>query len=93
LPRAVYGRRHGQEADARKPPVRKKRKVKSNVGKSEWAFPKIQAMLDAIDEMAPDEKGVIFSQWTYVLMYAFPLIYAYISNGSSHGIVLFTALT
>jgi SNF2 family DNA or RNA helicase len=26
--------------------------------------PKIQAMLDAIDEMAPDEKGVIFSQWT-----------------------------
>lgn len=26
--------------------------------------PKIQALLDAIDQMAPDEKGVIFSQWT-----------------------------
>ena len=24
--------------------------------------PKIQAMLDAIDDMAPDSKGVIFSQ-------------------------------
>jgi len=29
--------------------------------------PKIQALLDAIDEMAPDEKGVIFSQWTSFL--------------------------
>jgi hypothetical protein len=30
-------------------------------------------LLDAIDEMAPDEKGVIFSQWTYVLNVCFPL--------------------
>jgi len=29
--------------------------------------PKIQAMLDAIDDMAPDSKGVIFSQWTSLL--------------------------
>jgi SWI/SNF-related matrix-associated actin-dependent regulator of chromatin subfamily A3 len=29
--------------------------------------PKIQAVLDAIDQMKPDEKGVIFSQWTSVL--------------------------
>jgi SWI/SNF-related matrix-associated actin-dependent regulator of chromatin subfamily A3 len=29
--------------------------------------PKIQALLDLIDEMAPDEKGVIFSQWTSFL--------------------------
>lgn len=29
--------------------------------------PKIQALLNLIDEMAPDEKGVIFSQWTSVL--------------------------
>ena len=26
--------------------------------------PKTQALLDKIDEMAPDEKGAIFSQWT-----------------------------
>jgi len=26
--------------------------------------PKVQAMLDAIEDMAPDEKGVVFSQWT-----------------------------
>ena len=29
--------------------------------------PKVQALLDAIDEMQPDEKGVIFSQWTSML--------------------------
>jgi hypothetical protein len=71
LPRAVYGRRHGQEADAQKAASEKKAKGEVECRKNGWAFPKIQAMLDAIDEMAPDEKGVIFSQWTYVLMYAF----------------------
>lgn len=29
--------------------------------------PKIQAVLDLIDQMKPDEKGVIFSQWTSTL--------------------------
>lgn len=29
--------------------------------------PKVQALLDAITEMKPDEKGVIFSQWTQFL--------------------------
>jgi SWI/SNF-related matrix-associated actin-dependent regulator of chromatin subfamily A3 len=29
--------------------------------------PKIQALLNLIEQMAPDEKGVIFSQWTSVL--------------------------
>jgi hypothetical protein len=53
--------------------------------KAEWAFPKIQAMLDAIDEMAPDEKGVIFSQWTYVLM-CFPLIYTRTYRTGPHGL-------
>ena len=36
---------------------------KSNFGRA----PKVQAMLNAIEEMAPDEKGVIFSQWTSYL--------------------------
>jgi SNF2 family DNA or RNA helicase len=36
---------------------------RANLGRS----PKIQALLDAIGEMAPGEKGVIFSQWTKFL--------------------------
>jgi SNF2 family DNA or RNA helicase len=40
----------------------KKTKVKRKSGGDR--SPKLQALLDAIDQMAPDEKGVIFSQWT-----------------------------
>jgi len=40
-----------------------KKKGKSENAKMERS-PKIQAMLDAMEEMAPDEKGVIFCQWT-----------------------------
>ena len=29
--------------------------------------PKVQALLDAIEKMKPDKKGVIFSQWTSFL--------------------------
>lgn len=36
---------------------------KSGFGRS----PKVQALMDAIVEMKPDEKGVIFSQWTKFL--------------------------
>jgi hypothetical protein len=76
-----------KKADAQKAASQKKRAItgKSNGGKGGIGrSPKIQAMLDAIDEMAPDEKGVIFSQWTYVLMCACPLVHTYISNGFSH---------
>lgn len=38
-------------------------KNSSKLGRS----PKVQALLDEIDKMAPDEKGVIFSQWTSFL--------------------------
>jgi SWI/SNF-related matrix-associated actin-dependent regulator of chromatin subfamily A3 len=77
-----------KKADAQKAAREKKRaiKVKSNGGKGGIGrSPKIQAMFDAIDEMAPDEKGVIFSQWTYVLMCVCPLVYTRIyRTGSSH---------
>ena len=87
-----------KKADAQKAAREKKRaiKVKSNGGKGGIGrSPKIQAMFDAIDEMAPDEKGVIFSQWTYVRMCVCSL-HANISNGVltlESFIVLFTALT
>jgi SWI/SNF-related matrix-associated actin-dependent regulator of chromatin subfamily A3 len=87
------------KADAQKAASEKKRaiKVKSSGGKGGIGrSPKIQAMLDAIDEMAPDEKGVIFSQWTYVLMCACPLVYTvYIERVLTleSFIVLCTALT
>jgi hypothetical protein len=65
------------KAEAQKAVSKKKGAIpgKSNGGKSSSLGrpPKIQALLDAIDEMAPDEKGVIFSQWTYVLNVCFPL--------------------
>jgi SNF2 family DNA or RNA helicase len=56
-----------KKADAQKAASEKKRaiRVKSDGAKGGLGrSPKIQAMLDAIDEMEPDEKGVIFSQWT-----------------------------
>jgi hypothetical protein len=66
------------KAEAQKAVGAKKRAitVKSTGGKGGTGrSPKIQAMLDAIDEMVPDEKGVIFSQWTYVLMCACSLVF------------------
>jgi SNF2 family DNA or RNA helicase len=74
------------KAEAQKAASEKQRAITGKPNGGQWGTgrsPKIQAMLDAIDEMAPDEKGVIFSQWTYVLMCACLLVYAYISNGSS----------
>jgi hypothetical protein len=86
-----------KKADAQKAASEKKRviKVKSNVGKGGIGrAPKIQAMLDAIDEMEPDEKGVIFSQWTYVPHVRLPSsLYIDRVLTLESFIVLFTALT
>lgn len=51
-----------EEKDDRKELKHAKRIVKDamKMGRS----PKTKALLDEIDRMAPDEKGVIFSQWT-----------------------------
>jgi hypothetical protein len=56
-----------KKADAQKAASEKKRaiRVKSDRAKGGMGrSPKIQAMVEAIAEMEPDEKGVIFSQWT-----------------------------
>lgn len=45
------------------PTSQKSKRKQSTFGRS----PKVQALMDAITEMKPDEKGVIFSQWTQFL--------------------------
>ena len=58
-----------------KTPARKKRirpvileeEVFVDMNEDTERSPKIQALLDAIEKMEPDEKGVIFSQWTSFL--------------------------
>jgi SWI/SNF-related matrix-associated actin-dependent regulator of chromatin subfamily A3 len=55
-----------QEATKKERGQPKKKKEVAGRHGSEIA-PKVQALLDAMDEMMPDDKGVIFSQWTSYL--------------------------
>jgi non-specific serine/threonine protein kinase len=54
-----------QEATKKKRGQPKKEQVV--IDRGDEIAPKVQALLDAIDEMKHDEKGVIFSQWTSYL--------------------------
>jgi len=47
-------------------PVEKKHEQKNKRDANELS-PKIHKLFSLIDEMKPDEKGVIFSQWTSLL--------------------------
>jgi SNF2 family DNA or RNA helicase len=61
------------EAASKKKDSGKPKSTKAKVGENEGdeedgeIHPKVQALLEAVSEMAPDEKGVVFSQWTSYL--------------------------